>query len=238
MNNRCLLVFVVLLNAYPLLYAQQKVSGKIYAATTDSVIKAVRIYNKNNGSSAYSAIDGSYSIAASQDDTIIFSNIGYTTDTVTVQFSMLLTQYDVTMRPKFVTLDLVKVTSNSYSQDSLNRRNYYQYIYKKQPGITGFNTPSYGFGIVLSPVSYLSREGRQKRALKKRLHKQEEDDYIDRSFPAALVGRVTGLKGDSLSLFMYGYRPSYAFCRKADRQQMLIYISTKLKEFRKPKRNT
>jgi hypothetical protein len=50
------------------------------------------------------------------------------------------------------------------------------------------------------------------------------------------VERLTGMKGDSLKLFMYRFRPSYDFCRKTDRQGMTLYISEKLKEFRKPQK--
>ncbi len=148
---------------------------------------------------------------------------------------MLLTAYDVTLERKIITLEMVKVTS-SYSKDSLERHRYYQDILKKQPGITGLNSPEKGFGIVLSPLSYTSKAAKQKRELKKRLLQQDRDDYIDRLFPAEWVERLTGLHGDSLNLFMYGYRPSYDFCRKTDRQGMIIYISDRLKEFRKPKK--
>jgi hypothetical protein len=233
MANRCILL-VLFLYACPLLNAQQKVNGRIYSATTDSVIIAASVRNKTLKISSYSGRDGSYSIFADEGDTLVFSAIGFTPDTVKVSFQMLLTQYDVTLQMKIVTLEMVKITS-SYYNDSINRRNYYQNIFKKQPGITGFSRPEKGFGVVLSPLSYLSNAAREKRALKKRLLQQDHDDYIDRSFPKEWVERLTGLKRDSLSLFMYRYRPSYTFCRKTDRDGMLIYINDRLKEFKKPK---
>lgn len=236
MSYRCLVVLVLLLNSCPFIHAQQSVNGKIYSATTDSVISAVTVYNKTQKLSSYSGKEGSYSIIATEGDTLIFSTIGFSPVVLPVQFHMLLTQYDITMQIKMTTLQTVKLTS-SYREDSLNRRSYYRSVYKKQPGITGFNTPN-GAGVSLSPISYLSSEAKQLRSLKKRLVKEEEDDYIDHSFPAEWVGKLTGLKNDSLSLFMYRYRPSYIFCRKTDRQQMLIYVNDKLKDFRKPKKNS
>jgi hypothetical protein len=146
---------------------------------------------------------------------------------------MLLIQYDVTLYKQIVTLKNVTVTS-SYQADSLARRNYYSHIYERQPGITGRNTPSNGFGISLSPFSYFSYQAKQKRQLKKRLIRQEEENYVDRRFPVEWVARVTGLRGDSLSRFMALYRPSYTFCRKNDREKMLLYINEKFKEFKKP----
>lgn len=211
--------------------AQNVVKGKIYEAQTDSTIAAVNVYNLNTKHSAHSGMDGNYLIVAAEDDWLVFSVTGFKSDTVTVTYSMLLTQYDVTLYRQIVTLKNVTVTS-SYQADSLARRNYYSNIYEKQPGITGRNTPSNGFGISLSPVSYFSHDARQKRQLKKRLIKQEQENYVDRCFPVDWVAKVTGLRGDSLFRFISFYRPSYSFCRKNSREQMLLYVNEKFKEFK------
>ena len=237
MTYRCLFALVCLLNFNPGLNAQQQVNGRIYSAANDSVINAATVYNKKMRLQTSSAIDGSYSILAAEGDTLFFSAIGFNPKTVTVSFDMFLTRYDIAMQRKVLTLEEVKVRS-SYQDDSINRRDYYRNIYKKQPGITGYNSPANGVGITLSPISYFSKYGKQKRILKKRLFKEEHDDYIDRSFPVEWVERVSSLEGDSLSLFMYRYRPTYTFCRKTDRDKMLIYINDKLKEFRIPKRRS
>ena len=207
--------------------------GKIYEAQTDSSIAAVNVYNLHTKQLVRSGIGGNYAIAAAEDQQIVFSMTGFKPDTVTVTYSMLLTQYDVTLYKQVVVLKNVTVIS-SYEVDSMERRNYYSNIYEKQPGITGRNTPASGFGISLSPFSYFSSEARQKRQLKKRLIKQEQEDYIDRCFPVEWVANLTGLRGDSLSRFMTLYRPSISFCREKSRQEILYYISDKFKEFKKP----
>ena len=236
MIRHCFVVLLFILVFHAQSFAQQTVNGKVYSATTDSIITGASIFNRNSKQVVYSGKDGRYSIAASENDILIFSGVGFVPDTVTVQFQMLLTSYDVSMKQDIVYLPEVRVTS-SYSLDSLARRNYYAHIYAKQPGITGRNRPSDGVGISLSPFSYFSAEAKQKRILKKRLVKQEREAYIDFSFPPDWVARLTGLKDDSLRLFIYRYRPSYDFCRRTDRQGMIIYISDRLKEFRKPSRN-
>ena len=205
--------------------------GKIYEAQTESVMATVNVYNLNTKQIARSGMDGNYLIVAAEGERLVFSMTGFNPDTVTVAFSMLLTQYDVTLQRQIVTLKNVTVTS-SYQADSLARRNYYSNIYEKQPGITGRNTPANGFGISLSPISYFSHDARQKRQLKKRLIKQEQENYVDRCFPVDWVARLTGLRGDSLFRFMSLYRPSYSFCRKNSREQMLLYVNEKFKEFK------
>jgi hypothetical protein len=227
------LVAFLLFTFFMDVHAQSTVKGKIYDAKTDSTIAAVNVFNINTKQSARSDPGGGYSITATEDDQLVFSIVGYRPDTVTVVYSMLLAQHDVTLRNEIITLKNVTVTS-SYQGDSLARRNYYDNMYKL-PNITGHNTPQYGFGISLSPFSHFSQEAKQKRQLKKRLIKEEEEYYVERSFPKQWVASMTGLRGDSLIRFMMLYRPSYSFCRKSSREQMLIYVSEKLKEFKKPK---
>ena len=233
MISRLIVTALFFLFIFNQVSAQLIVKGKIYDAETDSVIVAVNVYNLNTKQSTRSGIDGNYAIAAAEGERLVFSITGFKPDTVTVTYDMLLIQFDVTLRKQIVTLKNVTVTS-SYQADSLERRNYYSNIYEKQPGLTGRNTPSNGFGISVSPFSYFSHQAKQKRQLKKKLIRQEEEDYIDRCFPVEWVARLTGLRGDSLSRFMALYRPSYSFCRKNNREKMLLYLNDKFKEFKKP----
>jgi hypothetical protein len=234
---RLTLILLLLLKCCVEIIGQDNVKGKIYEAQTDSVIAGVNVYNLNTRSTVRSDKDGSYTIAAAEGDRIVFSIMGFRPDTATVTFSMLLLLHDVTLSKKIITLKNVTVTS-SYRMDSLARINYYGDIFAKQPGITGRNTPSNGFGISLSPLSYFSYRAKQKRQLKRRLLKQEEELYVDRMFPKEWVAKVTGLQGDSLTRFIMLYRPSYEFCRKIGRDKILVYVNEKLKEFKKSDKGT
>ena len=236
MISRLIVTALFFLCIFNQVSAQLIVKGKIYDAETDSVIVAVNVYNLNTKQSARSDLSGSYSIIAEEGDQLVFSIVGYKPDTTTVVYSMLLAQHDVTLRNEVITLKNVTITS-SYQGDSLARRNFYDKMYTL-PNITGRNTPQYGFGISLSPFSHFSSEAKQKRQLKKRLIKEEQEYYVDRSFPKQWVASITGLRGDSLTRFMILYRPSYSFCRKSSKEQMLIYVSEKLKEFKKSKPTT
>jgi hypothetical protein len=233
MNYRCLCLPAFFLLIIHSLSAQQSVTGRIYSSATDSVIIAATVYNKSARDAVVSGRDGRYTINAKEGDSLIFSAAGFFPDTVLVQFHMLLTEQDITLEMKMLTLGMVRLLS-SYKLDSLNRRKDYAKIFDSRRDITGGNRPTSGFGVSVSPLSYFSREAKQKKQLRKRLLKQEQDDYIDQSFPAGWVATLTSLSGDSLNLFMYRYRPSYDYCRKADRTMMTVYVSDKLKEFRKP----
>jgi hypothetical protein len=212
--------------------AQSILSGRIYEKMSDSLLTGINVLNTTTRASVRSDKEGHYSIAANEGDKIIFSGAGFVPDTLKVTYDKLLTQQDITLNIQFVSLKAVKVT-NSYYLDSLDRRNEYRNSYALK-GITGGNRPSNGLGVSVSPLSFFSYRAKQQRTLKRRLEKAEEESYIDYAFPVEMVGSFTKLRGDSLRLFMYRYRPSYEFCRKTDRANMLVYISDKLKEFRKP----
>lgn len=230
-----ILTLFFLYAALPVL-SQTSITGKVYEATTDSVLAGVTVMNSAGTSFVQTDKNGYYHIAAREDDKLIFTISGYEPDTLLVENYMFYTRMDITLHVKAILLKGVTVLATDYRTDSLNRRAYYGHLLDhKEPGITGRNTPG-GFGIVLSPLSHFSRESRQRRELRKRLERAERDDYIDRLFSAELVKRVTRLEGDSLRLFMYTYRPSYDFCRKTSTTEMLVYISDKLKEFRKPRK--
>jgi len=230
MPRCCLLAVVLLLHFCPSISAQVKVSGKVYE-TNDSLVTAATVRNKSRHISTYSDHEGRYSIFADEGDTLVFSAAGFIPDTVIVLLHMLYTPYDATLTRMSVLLQGVKV-STSYRQDSIDRHNFYSEALKKQRIAT---RPSNGFGISFSPSRAFSKTSRQQRALKKRILLWDKEDYIDRSFPAEWVARLTGLKSDSLSLFMFRYRPSYDFCRQTDQPGMILYINDKLKEFKKPK---
>ena len=233
MITRLVMVSLILLKFCINVNSQAFLKGKIFEATTDSVIYAANIFNATTKLLVHSGSDGSYAIPAAEGDRVIFSTPGFRPDTATVSYEMLLTEYTVTLSIQAISLKAVTVTS-SYRGDSMARRNYYQAIYLKQPGITGGNRPADGIGISVSPLSFFSYASRQKRQLKKRLMNDERESFIDYLFPVQWVERLTNLHGDSLRLFMYRYRPSYSFCRKTNREEMLVYINDKLKEFKKP----
>ena len=212
--------------------AQSALQGKIYDVKTDSLLTGVTIMNITGKKFVLSDRNGQYSIAAAENDLLVFSFSGYAPDTIPVEPYMFYTRFDITLKPQPLELKGVTVVATNYQTDSLNRQAYYRHILsKREPGITGRNTPV-GFGISLSPFSHFSRESKARRALKKRIAREEKESYIDHQFSAELVKRITRLEGDSLRLFMYSYRPGYEFCRKSGPQEMLIYISDCLKKFK------
>ncbi|HEY4335181.1 MAG TPA: hypothetical protein VGM89_04770, partial [Puia sp.] len=139
------------------------------------------------------------------------------------------------LRENVVTLPSAKVTETSYQHDSIQRRDEYAWLLNKNHPVKLWNEkrPGDAPGLNFSPIGYWSKEEVRKRRLKKRLEQQERDYYIDSKFPRVRVSILTGLKGDSLDLFMVRYRPGYQRCRAMAAEDMLLYINDKMVLFRK-----
>ncbi|MBK7100115.1 MAG: hypothetical protein IPH58_19765 [Sphingobacteriales bacterium] len=221
---------------FHLSFSQSVLKGTVYKEGIDSLGAYVTVTNVSQGIVNLSAANGSYKIRVNEKDMVVFSYVGFLSDTIIVEKQLLIDGYDAfLLSNEGVILEKVTVRGD-YRQDSLERRKYYENVYNKQTKVTGGNAPAAGVGVALSPITYFSKSGKETRELKKRLKKQEENYYIDYVFSPSWVSSITGLKDDSLRLFMYMYRPSYKFCRNNDRTALTLYVNDKLKEYSNPKK--
>ncbi|HXD79006.1 MAG TPA: hypothetical protein VN616_14415 [Puia sp.] len=143
--------------------------------------------------------------------------------------------YNIYLKPRIVSLPGITVEENSnYLLDSLQRREDYAWIYSQhQDAVISDTNFTQGLGLSFD-LNFYSKQQKEKRQLRKRLARQEEDYYINFRCPPAYVERITGLHGDSLRLFLNKYRPGYSFCRKASKEDIFLYINDKVKIFRHP----
>ena len=214
-----------------------RLSGKVRTRGANEIIAGVTISNRSLGIHNLSDLGGNYRINARPGDTLILSSAGYHSDSIVVSSSMLAAETTLYLRENVVTLPSVKVTETAYQQDSAQRREEYAWLLNKNHPVKLWNEKRQGDapGFNFSPIGYFSKEEVRKRRLKKRLDQQERDYYIDSKFPRTRIAILTGLKGDSLDLFMVRYRPTYAVCRAMTGEDMLLYINDKMVLFRKQK---
>ena len=217
--------------------SQQVLTGKVKQKTTDALLTSVTVINHTQKKYNVSDAGGNYRIAANPGDTITFSSAGYHADTTFVINAELDNKdgYVVYLEPNMVELPSVLVGQlTNYQLDSIQRKEDYAWLDQTHKvRLAGDQTPTDGVGIGFSPVTYFSSEEKNLRQLRQRVKVEEKDYYIDSRFPSSYVSLVTGLKGDSLQLFMVTYRPSYKFCRGATNEDMLLYINEKMKLFQK-----
>jgi hypothetical protein len=216
---------------------QSLLAGKVRQKETRKMLASVNVTNKTQQKVNISDIGGNYRIAANPGDTITFTFAGLRSETIIVDSRMLAEKdgYQVYLEPRSVLLPTVKVDEQTnYQLDSIKRREDYQKLYPVHPRkLIGNETPADGVGIVIAPNDYFSARETQKRRLRRRLAEEEKEYYIDARFPGVYVAKITGLKGDSLQVFLVRYRPTYNFCRKASNEDIFLYINDKVKLYRK-----
>jgi hypothetical protein len=214
--------------------SQQVLTGKVRQKTTDAILASVTVVNHTQRKYNVSDAGGNYRIVASPGDTLTFSSAGYHTDTTVVVAELQDKDgYIVYLEPNMVELPSVLIGQlSNYQLDSMQRKEDYAWLDQAHKvRLAGDQTPTDGVGIGISPVSYFSREEKNRRQLRQKVKSEEKDFYIDSRFPPSYVSMITGLKGDSLQIFLSTYRPSYTFARNASNEDILLYINEKLKVF-------
>ena len=213
--------------------AQGLISGNIKG--NSELLFAATIQNISQHRVNTSDLGGNYKIAAETGDTMIFSHLGYISDTVVVNSTMFSERLTIELKIKITGLASVDVSEMSkYILDSLSRREDYDYIFKNKN-----NKPLWdnklsgdGRGVNFSPIGHWSSEEKQKRKLKERLEKDDKEEFIYYKF-SRRVPRLTGLRGDSLITFINAYKPTYEYCVHATSMDILLYINDKFVLFKK-----
>jgi hypothetical protein len=236
MQNRFYAI-VLLLVCYCHGWGQQFLTGKVFKKNSTEFLISVSIHNITEQRYDLSEENGSYRIQAAPGDHIAFSSVGYMADTVTVTASLLTAEYTVYLDVRAQTLQAVRVGQfSNYQLDSMDRRKEYAWVYDHDntPHVAKDRQGSDGVGVTLNIFRNSGSAAHQRKDLKKRLEKEEEEYYVDSRYNKDYVSRITHLKGDSLLQFMRRYRPSFDYCRKAANVDILVYISDSYKQYMKP----
>jgi hypothetical protein len=216
-------------------FAQRFLTGKVLKKDSKEFLVSVSIENKTQRRHDLSDERGTFRIQSAQGDVLIFSHVGYRSDTIVVDTSMQAGDYPVYMEPKAQMLRAVEVGSlSNYQLDSMARREEYGWVYDHgtPPRLERKRTGD-GVGVSLNIFRNASKEDQDRDKLKKRLMREEEEHYIDFRYSREYVARLTKLKGDSLQLFMMHFRPTYEYCRKAANVDILVYVNDSFKKFMK-----
>jgi len=148
----------------------------------------------------------------------------------------------IELEPKVTKLNEVTIHGNrDFKQDSIENRNAFakQFNYtgpKVMDAFTGNSDKQPGDIISINPlllIAALTKKSTPEYKFKKMLISDEHEQYVDEHFNNGIVSRTTGLLGDTLSVFLTQYRPTYEFVLKATDYDMEIYIKESLKKFGK-----
>lgn len=215
--------------------AQVTLTGTIVDKENKLVLPYASITNKSTGRRTYSDKGGFYKITASPKDVVVFSFLGYKSDSVVVTQSSGTETRDISLTVEAKQLRSVEIGTQytPYQLDSLSRRQQFGYILdKKDMPLAGGSTPE-GAGIVFSPITRFSRAEKRKREFKKIFAKAEEERYIDSRYTPQFVSKVTSLKGDSLMIFMKENYPDYNSIRVMQQEDLIYWITDRYRAWKK-----
>jgi hypothetical protein len=209
-------------------------TGRIHKEGGIEVLVSVSVHNLTRQKYNLSDQGGNFKIQAIDGDVMVFSSAGYLSDTLVVTTTMLGGPNDIGMEPRIVPLPAVEVGGlSNYQLDSLERRQDYAWVYDRGAApLVDKQRQGDGVGVNLN-LPFNSSEDRERKKLKKRLIQEEQQYYIDSRFTREYVVKLTKLEGDSLQHYMVQYRPSYAFCRTATNQDILLWINDSFKKYKK-----
>lgn len=209
-------------------YSQMVViTGTVRDEASRKPLYLATVMNKRTGEAIFTDSTGFYRIDAKGRDTISFSFLGFFTNIFVVPQRLERIIHNVDLVPRSQRLSEVEIKAlTPYQHDSLDRiETFGEYL--KQPTPQFINThahslydkpdPNYNssFGLEFPLFPFFSKRGREKRKFGKMYSKFEKEQYINSRYTPELVNRLTGLTGDSLSLFLYEFRPSYELVRTA-----------------------
>lgn len=225
------IAFITITRACP---AQMIFEGYVKDRSDSTALEAATVKNINTRRVVTADDQGIFRIPADFNDRLVITAVGYLPDTLTVKPQLFLKAPVVLLVKAFSSLAPLAVYSDHYQADSLESRTDYEKVYKSRADrmISRKSVKGEpGFGLSFSPLSYFSDRAKSRRRLLKRLHYNEEQAYVDYRFSPVMVSRYTGLKGDSLRIFLQRYRPTYKYCTQAKDMDILLYINDCLREF-------
>lgn len=220
------------------LMAQVVITGAVTDAGTGVPLYPATVLDTTSREAAYADSAGHYRIVALAGDVLQFSYLGYYARTYVVPSRLTRIIHDEKLTSKTHKLQEVKVTALSpYQQDSLDRASTFgDYLSQPPPPLLDKQSHTQGgFGFTFHPFSYFSKAGRRRRRFHKMYGNFEKRAFIYSRYTPALVTRLTGLKGDSLRMFLERYEPDYQFVRQATNLELWSWIKIRYKSWTMPK---
>lgn len=183
--------------AFPnLLCAQRLVKGKIFENDSSSLMPFVFIISKTTGNGTVSDNEGRFSLNANEQDTLIFTFVGFAKSKVSVkslktnasgEVQVFLTRMPINLNAITVTAFRVKPYEREYMNDIIDR--------SRIRAVSAFNSP---FSALYMQYS---KEGKQVRKLAKIFEELMVEELVQQKINPEILRRLTG--DDKLDYAMF-----------------------------------
>jgi hypothetical protein len=227
--NKLLLILLFILPALSS-YAQQKhlLSGRV-TGEDSIIISGVSITNKTTGVITTSDTAGHYAIPAKTGDTIFFRTLGYLQSAYVMPAGK--NAHNHIMVRQTIQLQAVRIAGSNYKRDSIRfHQEYLENFDFRRPrwyevyGITTVNINQLYHALSI-------KKNKKKSRFKKQLINYEHDEFVSYKYSREIVNKLTNLNGDSLSLFMEQYHPTYDFMRDATDYDLYEFIKKSYNDY-------
>ena len=216
-------------------FSQDKtVSGIVFDKESKDRVATVSIKNATTGIKVYDNLKGEFKIIAKEGDQLIFTRQQYYQDTVKIQNNASLAIYMARLA-----IQLKEVSIHDSVLDPDKRLAATKYEYSKIYGSLGYRdfltspaSGGIGVGISIDAIwNAISRSGRNAARLQEIIQADYQQNVIDYRFNRNFVGKITGLKDEKLSSFMFRYRPGFYTAKTASEYEFVSMIKTNLRRF-------
>lgn len=202
-------------------------TGVVYNKDGSQRVSNVLIADLASNTIVTSSELGSFQIACSVGDTLLFRQKNYTDQKIKVLADFVLVVY----LQQNINLNEVDIHDVTKRQELYGIMNDYNKKGVYNGGKTGV------LAAIFHPVNALydlfGSGPKQARLFQRDADAELGLIEVNKKFTVALVQQVTGLKDVKLKNFMDSYRPAYADCKKWNEYDMIAYIKKSYVEFEK-----
>lgn len=220
MRLKLLTISLIMLSIGFTAKAQSQLGGIILDQESNKSLGQVHVVNITQKRETISDAKGEFKILTAINDILVFSTLGYTTDTVLIVSFKRLKHYLKT--------DVNNLQSITIKSKINYRKQYAQVLNKANPILL-----KPGRGLLFYPSGYFSKEGRQARYFKRMIKREQTELPIDQKFNLKTVTVILPLKQPELDFFMLIYRPSLAFVNRASADDFKFYLIEAYNKFKR-----
>jgi len=206
-------------------YLIQQVSAQVITGTVvdrDSRLKleSVEVKNVSTQEKTTTNNKGEFKITATANQTLIFIQPGYFSDTL----------FLINVKPirKYMILNNTFLRTVEIKADAFKPEIQYADVYRKAKAINLWQNQPF----IFYPSRYFSREGKFARRFKRKLEREVNERMIDQRFNEKAVKALTPLTGAELDYFMVLYRPTFKKLDKMDDDDVKFYLMASYKDFK------
>jgi hypothetical protein len=213
---------------------RQLIDGSISAGDSLKNVSGARITNVTTQTITASNMLGNFTISAATGDSLLVSKDGYALlglrITETSFLSLKLSK--TTMLNNVTIIGLAKKQEQTEVVNEYRSKGIY---YNGKPPLSAY-LPVGGQPLTVLHELFGTAVKREKRFMKFAANERRAIE-IDRRFNPAIVSANTGLKGDTLSVFMDKYRPEYDALKKMSDYDLVLFIKKSFELFKKNENN-